>query len=202
MIASTAAPCARERLVDGRLDPLARERLAVVEQRAVRGLGLAQHPRDDGHAGLRGGLRAADPGELVRVLHAAAGVEEALVGRDLDAAAAQQVGEPEREAVRDDRVLEPDLLAEARRELVLRVVRRQPAEDELVPAELLDRMDLGVDPGGLEPRVLERSDDDVPPAVPLGVDDRIGEPERDLVPELLRAQRVGEHEDVGHGSAS
>ena len=112
----------------------------------------------------------------MRVLHAAARVEEALVGRDLDAAAAQQVGEPEREAVRDDRAIEPDVLAEPRCELVLCVVRRQPAEDELVPAELLERMDLGIDPGRLEPRGLEGGDDDVPLAVPLGVDDRIRQP--------------------------
>ena len=54
---------------------------------------------------------------------------------------------------------------------------------------------------GATPRIrdhLHRADIDVPGAVALQVDERIGNPERDLVPELGRAERVADDQDVGH----
>ena len=59
------------------------------------------------------------PGQLVLVLDAAALVEEALVGGQLDPVRAQVVGVAEREARRRDRSLEAELLAGAEVELAV-----------------------------------------------------------------------------------
>jgi hypothetical protein len=55
-----------------------------------------------------------------------------------------------------------------------------------------------VRPDRLDQGDLERADDDVPRAVPLHVQERIGDAERNLVAELGRAHGVGVDEDVGH----
>ena len=98
-----------ERALDLQLDPLAGERLAVEGERAVRARGAAQQLDADRDPCLDGPAGAADPGELVLVLDAAALVEEALVGGELDPVRAQEVGVAEREAGRRDCALEPEL---------------------------------------------------------------------------------------------
>ena len=67
---------------------------------------------------LDGPASAADPGELVLGLDAAALVEEALVGGELDSVRAQEIGVTEREAGRSDCALEPELPARVQIHLV------------------------------------------------------------------------------------
>ena len=71
----------------------------------------------DRDPGLDGPAGAADAGELVLGLDAAALVEEALVGGELDPVRAQEVGVTEREAGRRDRALEPELPARVQTQL-------------------------------------------------------------------------------------
>jgi hypothetical protein len=51
----------------------------------------------------------------------------------------------------------------------------------------------------LHPLDLERGDDHVAVAVPLDVEERIRDRDRDLVTKLRGAEGVGEDEDVRHG---
>jgi len=69
--------------------------------------------------------------------------------------------------------------------------------DQLVAPDLLGR--VRVDALELaRPRDLERGDIDVPFAVALDIEERIGNGQRHLVPKLGRAHGVSEDEDVGH----
>jgi hypothetical protein len=45
-------------------------------------------------------------------------------------------------------------------------------------------------------------DEDVARAVALAVEERVGDVDRDLVPQLRRPERVGADEDVGQGVRS
>src|SRR5207302_8127107 len=51
-------------------------------------------------------------------------------------------------------------------------------------------------------RHLERADRDDAPSVRLGIEERVGNRDRHFVPELRRADRVAEDQDVGHGEAN
>ena len=182
-----------------RLDPLlqqlAGERLAVHRETAVRALGAAQQLARDRDARLRRLLGAANAGELVRALRPSPVVEELLVDGQLDAVRPQRVRDPEREAPGDDRLRDTEPAHDAHRDLVRVRVQVEPAPPQLVGAELLERVDLEPGAEGLDAHRLHRADRDQPLPVDLRVDERIGDPERYLVPELRRANGVAVDED-------
>ena len=163
------------------LTTLAGQGLSIDRQLTVGRLGTTEEIARGVHRRLGSSLRLPDPGELGLVLHPAALVEEGAVRRDLHAVLAQDVGQLERERVRDDRVLdvEPfDGLDEQLQELLL----PRPLADELIPAEGLERVSL--DAGFLHPVDLEGRDHDVLGAVLLDVEERVGRRDGNLVPEL------------------
>ena len=84
-------PVLAEGALDLELDPLAGERLAGERERPVRARGAAQQLDADGDSRLDGATGSSDPRQLVLVLDAAALVEEALVGGQLDSVRAQMV---------------------------------------------------------------------------------------------------------------
>jgi hypothetical protein len=53
-----------------------------------------------------------------------------------------------------------------------------------------------------EARDLHRADRDVLHAALLGIEERVGNPDRHLVAQLGRAERVGVDQDVWHGEDS
>ena len=91
---------------DPRLDHLAGQGLSIDRQLTVGRLGTTEEIARGVHRRLGSSLRLPDPGELGLVLHRAALVVEGAVRRDLHAVLAQDVGQLERERVRDDRVLD------------------------------------------------------------------------------------------------
>ena len=120
------------------------------------------------------------PGELVLGLDAAALVEEALVGGELDPVRAQVVRVAEREAGRRDRALEPEQPARVQVHLQRDRVGVEAALEQLVDADVLEREHLEVgaeipDPAGFErarrrrcacPRPPRRGKDRGPRAAP------------------------------------
>ena len=191
----------RERALDRDLDPLAGERLAFEREHAVRALRGAQHLARDRHARLGAALGAADPLELGLGLDAAAAREQLAVGAQLDAVLAQVVGELERERRRDDRRGDPELAAGAQHDLVVGLLARHAAVQEVVHPELLERAHLDLRVGLADPVGLERADDGDAAAAVLGVEERIRHRERHLVAHLGRSDRVGVDEDVRHRGA-
>ena len=123
-------------------------------------------------------------------LPAPAVVEEALVGDELDAVAAERVGVPERERAGDAaRVRIPserDDLHGDRRSDVVEVDARA---EEVVRREGLGRDDLDrrVDDG--DPVALDAPDDRDPAPADLRVDERVADVDRDLVPQLRTSAR-------------
>jgi hypothetical protein len=70
-----AGTAASDRGPDRVLDPLANERVAVGHKPRAAGLGAPEERDGRPHAGLGGGLRPADFGQLGLALDAAAGLE-------------------------------------------------------------------------------------------------------------------------------
>ena len=95
----------------------------------------------------------------------------------------------------------PSLATARTRQLGAELRIREARGDQLVEAVLLGGMELE-EPERREPRHLHRADLDVLDAVPLGVEERIRDPERHLVTQVRRAKRVGEHQDVWHAPDS
>ena len=150
------------------------------------------------HSGLGSALRPADARQLGLVLDPAAPVEELAVGRQLDAALAQEIGQLQRKRVRHDRLGEPDVLDTAHRELEVDLPVLLPGVEQLVEAEAERRDQLGVDTCFLQARPFEIRDDDVAASVLLHVEERIAERQRHLVAQLGMADRVAVDEHVGH----
>ena len=133
---------AREGLLDRDLDALAGERLAVEDEQAVLSLGPAKELARGIHPGLGATLSAPDPVELRLALGAATLYEGFAVRCDLDPLGPEPVRELDRERGRHDRALDAELLDRANRGLEPDVLHRDPLLDQVVPAELLDRVRL------------------------------------------------------------
>ena len=129
-----------ERRLDALLQELARERLAVEVEAAVRALRAGEELARGRDACLGGLLCSPDPRELVAGLPAPAVVEEPLVDGELDPRGAQRVRMPEREPAGHRRLLEPEPLDDLHRQLGARPHGREPAAADLVRAELLGRL--------------------------------------------------------------
>ena len=124
------------------------------------------------------------------------------VGGQLDALGAQPVGEPERERRRARRRSSTPRLLTARTAISSRISPvREPAAISSSDAELLERVQLVA---GRAPRAAAISIEPTrrADAVPLDVEERIGDAERHLVAQLGRADRVGVDQDVGHAPDS
>ena len=191
-----------ERRLGRGLDALARERLAVDDEGAVADLRAPQQLAARAHRGPRGLLGAPDALQLGLVLRAAAVDEKVAVGTHLDAVLAQRVRQLQPERVRHDRLRHAELLRRPQHGLQQRALAVEPLVEELVEAELLGRVRLEPAAQVLEPRHLEAADDRVAVAVPLDVQNRIGDGDGHLVPRLGGTDRVAEDEDVGHGRES
>ena len=114
----------------------------------------------------------------------------------LDAARPEAVGELEGEVVGDDRLGDAELLHGLDHRLHLHLVPRQPLRDELVEAELLERVRL--DAGRVDPGDLERREHGVARAVPLHVEEGIGDRDRHLVAHPGPVDGVCVNENVAH----
>jgi hypothetical protein len=133
----------------------------------------------------------------VLVLHPAATVEELAVGGDVEPAGAEAVRDLEREVAGDGGRTDAEGLAGPGVQLVSDLVPGQPRTEELVVAELLERVHLEPVQGPY-PGQLEGPDHDVAVAVPLDVEERIRDGQRDLVAQLRRAYGVRIDHDVRH----
>ena len=201
MKSSAAGAVGGERLGHRRLDSLDGERRAVDDEAVAASRRTPKQLPGLVHPGLGSPLRAPDPGELGGRLDPAPLVEELPVDRDLDALVTQPVGEPERERLRHDGARHAERLHRSNGNLLPNLAERAAGRDQLVGAELLERMELeGAD--RREPRDLHRTDCNVAHPSDLGVQEGVRHAERDLVPKLRRAKRIGVNEDVGHGSDS
>ncbi len=78
---------------------------------------------------------------------------------------------------------------------------RQAVRDQVVGAVFLARVQLE-QAELLQARDLHGADRDVLGATPLDVEERIGNPQRHLVPQLGRPEGVAVHQDVGHAADS
>ena len=161
-------------------------------------LGLAQHARALVHAGHGGVRGAADAGQLRVGLAAPALDEELVVGGQLDALGPQAIGHREREVGRHHGRGDPQLARGAEVELAVDLLVRQALGDELVATELLAEQALELGRLLGDAVDLEHVGEDRPAAVGLEVEERVADPERDLVAQLGRAQRVAADEDRGH----
>ena len=122
-----------------------------------------------------------------------------LVRRDREPVRAQTLGHGEREAVRHDGSVNRQRRARAREDLAPNLVDGEPQADQLVVAELLER--VGLDPAeSRDPLDLERRCDDVPHAADLDEEEHVGYAERHLVTKLRRPERVADDEEGGHGA--
>ena len=98
------------------------------------------------------------------------------------------VAELEREGRGHQGLLDPEPARGAQHDLELDLVAREALRVELVEAELLQRHDLELGRRLGDPVQLEGARDDVPVAVALRVQERVGNCDRHLVPHLGRAQ--------------
>ena len=128
-------------------------------------------------------LSPPDALELDVALGAAAQVEELSVGLQLDPVRAQVVGRLERKRGRRHDVLDARVATGAQHELSCALVRAELLREQLVDAELVVGDDLEIrelDQTGK----LDGARVDVPGAVPLHVDERVGSGKRHLVAQL------------------
>jgi hypothetical protein len=189
-----------EGLEDRHLDELGGERLAVHDESGAAGLGPAQQPAGRVHPGFGRALRPTDPGQLGPALDPAAILEEVELRGELDTRLAEPVGELRGKGPGHERLGHPESPAGVDHDLEQHLVARKPLRDQIVVAELLVRVGLR-SAGDLPHAVdLEGGEDDVPLAFALHVEERVGDRERQLVPELRRANRVRVDEDVRHGT--
>ena len=146
-----------EDALDLELEPLARERPAVEDEQAVACLGAAEQLASRVERGLATLLRPPQTVELGRGLAASAILEALPVDDDLHAAAAQVVGELERERGRDRGGLDPELREGADDHLELGLRGGRSRRQQLVDPEPLRRQRLDPRVGGNETRHLERA---------------------------------------------
>ena len=131
-----------ERRRGGGAEELAGERLAVDDAATLARLRARQQPGNRCHPGLGRLLRDADPRELEVGLAPSPVVEEPLVDDELDAVGPKPVADAEREALGNDRPLDPERrhhLREQRREDLVDI---EPVGQKLVEREGLRRHDL------------------------------------------------------------
>ena len=188
----------RERGLGRVAQQLGRERLAGDDPAALTGLRPGEERGDRSHRCLRGDRRSADALELGRRLPAAAHVEESLVGDDLDAGGAEVVRQPERERVGHPRARDAERLDctddLGRRDLVV----VDPGGDEVVDRDRLHGDDLDPRVDDRDPVALDAPDDCDAAIADLGVDERVADPEWQLVSELEAPFGVAHDQDVGH----
>ena len=104
------------------------------------------------------------------------------------------------EARRHRRPFEPELATGAQREVELRLPCGQAAGDQLVDPQLLERDDLELRRVLSHARDLARMENHDAAPVCLGVEERVRDRDRDLVPKLRGADRVAVHQQVGHAA--
>ena len=138
------------------------------------------------------------PASSASVLRRRRSTNSSSSARQLDALGAQAVGHGEREVGRHHGRGDPELAHGADVELAVDRPGRQALRDEVVATELLAEQALEV--GGLlgDAVDLEHVGQHRAAAVGLEVEELVADPERDLVAQLGRAQRVAADEDRGH----
>ncbi len=191
-------PVVAERPLDGLLDPLARELLPVEHELARGAIGRAQELETRAQAGLGGTAGPANPLELGLVLDAAAPGELRLVDRQLDPARAEIVGVAGREGRRHDGALHAEPASRGEPDLPPELRLGEAARDQLVVPELLERVHLEIGSEVVDPSLLHRADRHEALAADLRVEQRIGDRDRHLVPQLGAAHRVADDQGVGH----
>ncbi len=108
----------------------------------------------------------------------------------------------EREGGRGRGALQTELPAGGEPELTFERVRVEPAPDELVRADVLEREHLQIEAESPHAAGLERADHDAAPAADLGIEERVGSGQRHLVAKLRRAHRVADDQHVRHRARS
>ena len=189
---------AGEGLLDRDLDALTGEGLAVEDERAVLPLRPAKELARRIHTGLGTALGAPDSVELGLVLGAAALHKGLAVGSELDPLGPKPVRELDRERGRHDGALDAELLDGAHRSPEPDLLHRNPLLNQVVPAELLERVRLKA-VVALYALDLERRDHDVALACMLEVEECIGDRHGDLVAHLRGANGVRPDQDICHG---
>jgi hypothetical protein len=142
----------------------------------------ADHLRRDGHGGVGGRLRAADAGELLGRLAAAALDERVGLDGQLDTAGAQVVGDAERELDGHVGGRHAELAARAQAGLGLELRRREALGDQVVAAELCGVDDLDAERTHLVG--VEDADRRGAPPVRLHVEERVDDRLGDDVEEV------------------
>ena len=172
------------RLAQNEANVLGEEQLAVhLEAAFGSGLGTSEQLGRCGHPRLGGPLCDSDALELDRRLRAPPQLDCCIVDGQDDPVLAQAVAEPQRKVGRDDRLADADLPHGAELDLTARFVHRQAALDELLVAELEVVQQLGVGQLTLYAVRLEARSQDVQSPVDLGVEQRIADRDRNLVPQ-------------------
>src|SRR5207247_5764250 len=141
------------------------------------------------HTGLGTALGAPDSVELGLVLGAAALNKDLAVGSELDPLGPKPVRELDRERGRHDRALDAELLDGANRCPEPDVLHRNPLLDEVVPAELLERVRLKA-VMALHALDLKGRDHDVALAGMLEIEECVADRDRVLVAHPRRGQRL------------
>ena len=121
---------------------------------------------------------------------------------ELDALPAEVVRIGEREAGGRHGLLEPERLAGDHVQLQRVRIGVEAALEQLVHADVLEREHLEVRSEIADPAGLERADDDASRPADLRVEEGVGDGERHLVPQLGRADRVRDDQDVRHRARS
>jgi hypothetical protein len=199
-VVAPAAACG-ERFLGGGAQQLGGEPLAVHHPPCVTRLRPREERRDRGLAGDRRLRGAPDAVELVRRLSPPALVEEPLIGDELDAVGAQRVGDPDREGERHARPRDPERSDGAHRLRGLDLVVVDPRRDEVVDGDRLGRDDLDRRVDRCNPVAFDAPDDRDPPLADLGVEKRVADAERQLVPQLHAPLSVPDDQEVGHATS-
>ena len=179
-------------------EALARERHPVRHASSVTGLGAGEQLGDRRQPRLGRARGSPDALELNGRLPSPAVVVEALVDRQLDAVRAERIGVPQREGPGDDGVANPELPGDTHEDDRGDLVVVDAVPHEVVVRERLDGDDLHGRVDRRDPIPLDAPDDCDPPAVDLREAERVADRDRDLVPELRRADGVADQQQVRH----
>ena len=190
------------RLAQRAPDQFGGERLALEREPVAVDQRLPEQRGGGAHAGLRRGLRPADPGELRRRLRTAPGRDRRRVGTQDEPVGPQPVGHGHGQLRVDDGLVDADRRGGPRGQLQLELVVVHAALEQLVEAELGDVVEDRRGRGRGDAVALEGVAHHVHPAVDDRDQERVADRHRQLVAHRRRPLGVAVEEDVGHPASS
>jgi hypothetical protein len=180
-------------------DGLCGQPLAPEHQVLPLGSRLAQEGSGRTHAGLRGGLRPADAGELVGRLHPPPRGDGLSIRTQNESIGSEPVGDRDGHIRIDDGPPHAHRGGGAGRQLHVQLVPVHAAVEQLLETERREVVQHGIRRRGRNPVDFEWTGHDVHPPARDSEEKRIQNHDRELVAHRRRAFRVSVEQEVGHG---